>query len=89
MGMLSKHAACQISMSYSEGGTLEGLSFSMCTEYGHREFALPVRAAGVLAEMHKESSIPASKFTPEQATRVACESRGTRTRHRSPSSKRA
>lgn len=71
MGMLSKHAARQISMSYSEDGTLEGLSFSLRTEYGHREFALPVRAAGVLAAMQKDRSIPVSKRTPEQATRVA------------------
>ncbi|NHI16846.1 hypothetical protein [Microbacterium excoecariae] len=71
MGMLSKHAARQISMTYSDDGVLAGLSFTLRTEYGHREFALPVRVEGVMSAMKRDRSIPASKQTPEQATRVA------------------
>lgn len=70
MGLLGAKGASRISMDYADG-LVSGMSFILFTEYGPQEFALPVRAEGVLAAMKKDRSVPRSRCTPEQATRVA------------------
>lgn len=71
MRLLAKAGATQISTSYADDGELVGMWFVLNTEFGLREFSLPVRVDGVLAAMKRDRSIPASRATPEQATRVA------------------
>lgn len=43
----------------------------MRTEYGYREFHLPVHVDGVLAAMQKDPQVKPSQRNPEQAARVA------------------
>lgn len=70
MGILGAKGAARISMEY-DGGVLAGMSFVLTTEYGPQEYVLPVRADGMLRAMERDPGVPASKCTPEQATRVA------------------
>lgn len=70
-GALARRGVTRISTLYTQDGTASGISFVMQTEYGMREFELPVRTEGVLAAMKADSKIPASKCTPDQAARVA------------------
>lgn len=69
--VLTKNGAQRISMDYSDDGSLRGLSFALRTEYGPREFALPVRVDGVHRALQKHRTLPPSKKTREQAARVA------------------
>jgi hypothetical protein len=71
MGILGRKGASRISMTYDEVGTLSGMSFVLRTEYGPQGFALPVRVSGMLTAMERDRTVPASKCTPEQASRVA------------------
>ncbi|MFT8359258.1 hypothetical protein [Bifidobacterium aquikefiri] len=70
MKMLSTHGVTNISVSYDEG-VQSGLSFIITTEFGDRDFSLPIRIDGVLQTMKSDHTIPRSKCTREQATRVA------------------
>ena len=54
-----------------EEGKPAGISFTMQTDYGVRDFVLPVKTEGVLAAMRADSKVPRSKCTPEQAAKVA------------------
>lgn len=72
IGALTRRGVTRISTMFADDGTPEGIAFTMKTEYGPREFELPVRTAGVLkvlAEQHKTNS--RVKDTPEQAARVS------------------
>jgi hypothetical protein len=70
-GALARRGIRSISTLYDEDGTPAGLAFTMHTDYGFRDFELPVRTAGVLAAMQRDPKVPKAKQNPAQAARVA------------------
>jgi hypothetical protein len=70
-GSLARRGVHRISALFDENGVAAGLGFTMKTDYGFRDFELPVRTEGVLAAMLADKSVPRSKCTQEQAARVA------------------
>lgn len=68
---LARRGVTRISTMFDEEGIPSGLGFTMKTDYGPRDFELPVKTAGVLRAMQRDSKVPKSKQTPEQAARVA------------------
>lgn len=68
---LSRRGVTRISTIYDDNGTPAGISFTMKTDYGFRDFDLPVRTDGVLAAMKGDPKVTKSACTPEQAARVA------------------
>ncbi len=70
IGALTRRGVTRISSLFNDDGPA-GVAFTMQTEYGIREFELPVRTAGVLAAMKADPKVSRAKCTPEQAARVA------------------
>lgn len=70
-GALARRGVTRISALYSDEGVAEGIAFTMKTDYGFRDFELPVRTAGVLAALTADPAVKAGLRTPEQAARVA------------------
>lgn len=68
---LGRRGVKRISTIFDDDGVPAGITFTMQTDYGMRDFELPIRTAGVLAAMRKDPKVPKSKQTPEQAARVA------------------
>ncbi|OIU88635.1 hypothetical protein [Microbacterium sp. AR7-10] len=68
---LARRGVTRISTLYDEAGVAAGLGFTMKTDYGFRDFELPVRTAGVLAALSKDPAVKPAQRTPEQAARVA------------------
>ena len=71
IGHLSRRGVVNVSARYSDDGTPEGVGFTMRTEYGYREFHLPVRVDGILAAMKKDPEVKPAQRNPDQAARVA------------------
>lgn len=71
IGALSRRGVTRISSLFGDQGTPVGIAFTMKTDYGYRDFELPVRTEGVLAAMQADKKVPRSQCTPEQAARVA------------------
>ncbi|QJU54362.1 hypothetical protein SCB71_14545 [Herbiconiux sp. KACC 21604] len=70
-GALARRGVTRISTLFDEHGVASGLGFTMNTDYGPRDFELPVRTAGVLEAMKRDTKVPRSKCTTEQAAKVA------------------
>lgn len=70
-GALARRGVTRISTLYSDDGIAEGIAFTMKTDYGFRDFELPVRTSGVLAALTADKSVKPAQRTPEQAARVA------------------
>jgi hypothetical protein len=71
IGALTRRGVKRISSVFDDDGAPAGIAFTMMTDYGMREFELPVRTDGVLkvlAEQRRTNS--RVKATPEQAARV-------------------
>ena len=68
---LARRGVTRISTMFDDDGVPAGLGFTMKTDYGFRDFELPVRTSGVLRAMERDSKVPKSKHTNEQAARVA------------------
>ena len=71
IGALQRRGVMRISTLYSEDGTPAGIAFTMRTDYGVRDFELPVRTDGVLAAMQRDPAVKPGQKNPEQAARVA------------------
>jgi len=71
IGALTKRGVTRISSLFDDEGKPSGIAFTMKTDYGIREFELPVRVEGVLKAMTADKSVPRSKCTHAQAARVA------------------
>lgn len=71
IGALTRRGVTRISTVFTDEGAPSGIAFTMKTEYGFREFELPVRVEGVLRAMTADKSIARSQCVPEQAARVA------------------
>lgn len=71
IGTLARRGVTRISTTYNEEGNPAGIAFTMKTDYGIREFELPVKVAGVLRAMTADKKVPRSQCNPVQAARVA------------------
>lgn len=70
IGALSRRGVASISTLFDDEGNPAGVGFTMKTEYGFRDFQLPVRTEGVLKAMTRDG-VPKSKLTHEHAAKVA------------------
>ncbi|MDQ1174195.1 hypothetical protein QE430_002502 [Microbacterium testaceum] len=68
--MLAKRGAARVTTDYDQQGNATGLSFELRTDVGTREFALPIRAEGVLATLKRDRA-EKRYLTIQQAERVA------------------
>lgn len=68
---LARRGVTRISTLYDDAGVATGLAFTMRTDYGFRDFELPVRTDGVLSAMKADSKVARSACNPTQAARVA------------------
>lgn len=68
---LARRGVTRISTLYDDAGLAAGLAFTMRTDYGLRDFELPVRTEGVLAAMVADKKVARSACNPAQAARVA------------------
>lgn len=68
---LARRGVTRISTMFDDQGIAAGIGFTMRTDFGFRDFELPVRTAGVLAAMQRDAKVPRSRCNPEQAARVA------------------
>lgn len=69
--VLVRRGVTRISTVFDDAGHYSGIEFTMKTDYGLRDFQLPVRTDGVLAAMKADPKVPASQCTTAQAARVA------------------
>lgn len=70
--LLARRGVTRISTLYSEeNGEAIGLGFTLRTDYGIRDFEMPVRIDGVYAALASDTAIPKRKRTREQAQRTA------------------
>lgn len=67
---LARRGVNRISTVYDDAGDPAGLEFTMRTEFGPRDFALPVRTEGVLAALQRDK-VAAKYLTREHAAKVA------------------
>lgn len=70
-GSLARRGVTRISTLFDDNGVAAGLGFTMKTDYGFRDFELPVRTDGVLAAMKADPKVSRSAVNPQQAARVA------------------
>lgn len=68
--VLAKARVLSVHTDYSNQGWPNGMSFTLQTEWGPREFSLPIRAEGVLKVL-KQDGLPARYLTIEHARKVA------------------
>jgi hypothetical protein len=68
---LARRGVTRISTLFDDDGVAAGLAFTMKTDYGYRDFELPVRTEGVLAAMKADAKVQKSQANPAQAARVA------------------
>lgn len=67
---LTRRGVTRISTVFDDAGDPAGIEFTMRTEYGPRDFALPVRTEGVLATLKRDKVQPRYQ-TAEHAAKVA------------------
>ena len=68
---LARRGVTRISTMFDENGVAAGIGFTMKTDFGQRDFELPVRTDGVLAAMKADTKVSRSQCHPQQAARVA------------------
>lgn len=71
IGTLTRRGVTRISTVFDDDGAPAGIAFTMKTDYGVREFELPVKVDGVLRAMTADPKIPRSQCNQQQAARVA------------------
>jgi hypothetical protein len=69
-GLLVKAGARQIATEYDDDGRATGLAFGVVTQFGPRQFVLPVHPDKVLQVLERDG-VKGKLATPEQAERVA------------------
>lgn len=67
---LARRGVSRISTLFDDDGQAAGLAFTMRTEFGPRDFELPVRVDGVHAALLRDK-VAAKYQTPEHARKVA------------------
>lgn len=68
---LSRRGVSRVSTLFDDEGAASGLAFTMKTDYGMRDFELPINVEGVLAAMKRDPKVSKSRQTSAQAARVA------------------
>lgn len=68
---LAKRGVQQISTTFGDDGTPAGLTFALHTDFGVRNFSLPVKIDGVLAHLKQDHSLTPSQKTPARAKMIA------------------
>jgi hypothetical protein len=72
IGALTRRGVTRIATVFDDNGVPAGIAFTMKTDYGLREFDLPVRTEGVLKVLTEQRKTNTRvKATPEQAARIA------------------
>lgn len=72
VGILSGRGVRSVSTLFDDdSGVPTGIAFSMVTEYGPRQFSLPVRTDGILAVLQKDTKVASTKKTKAQAAKIA------------------
>lgn len=69
-GLLAKHGVKSIHIVYDGLGEPSGLYFTISTQWGGRDFSLPIRVEGVLKSLIRDQ-VSKSYRTEEHARRVA------------------
>lgn len=70
--LLARRGVTRIATLYAEDtGEAIGLGFTLRTDYGVRDFEMPVRIDGVHAALVADSNVPKTKRTRQQAQRTA------------------
>lgn len=68
MSLLARHRARQVSIDYDDDGQPAGLSFTMTTSWGPRQFAMPVNVAGTQKRLRIECDKGSSPVGPRHTT---------------------
>lgn len=69
--LLARRGVTRIATLYGDDGEPNGLGFTLRTDYGIRDFEMPVRIDGVFAALSSDASLPKKHQTREQAQRTA------------------
>lgn len=69
--LLAKRGAQRVSQTFDDEGITNGLAFTLNTDYGAREFALPARIDGVFNVIRLDTKIPRPQRTRERAAKIA------------------
>lgn len=69
--LLAGRGVTRMSTTFDPTGVPDGFLFEMTTDFGVREFALPVRVDGVHAALRPVTSLTKAQRTREHAARVA------------------
>lgn len=75
--LLVKHRCRGIQTQFNDAGEITSLSFRLATEFGERDYALPVNVDGVLRTLEREkhagrlNGLPWTRINRAQAARVA------------------
>lgn len=69
--LLVRRGAQRITSEYDSDGNPTALLFIMDTDFGPREYSVPVRSDGVLRIVEKDTSIPKNQRTRQKAERIA------------------
>lgn len=69
--ILAKAKVASTSTHYDDNGAPEGISFTLNTPHGPRQFRLPVNVDGVYAVIRADRAIPQRLRDRDQATKVA------------------
>lgn len=69
--VLNRRGVTRIATVFDDDGSPIGLAFTLNTDYGVRDFEMPIRREGVFAALQSDASIPKANRTPEQAARTS------------------
>lgn len=69
--LLARRGVQQTSQIFDEAGAPVALRFVIATDYGPREYQLPIRVDGVLKAIEQDSNIPRAQRTRERAAKIA------------------
>ena len=70
-GILARRGVTRISTMYTDDGEPAGLGFTLRTDFGVRDFEMPVRIDGVEAALTQDETLPRKHRNRAQAQRTA------------------
>lgn len=69
--LLARRGVARIATLFGEDGEPSGLAFTLRTDYGYRDFEMPVHVDGVYAALAGDAGLPKKHQTRGQAYRTA------------------